>query len=53
MLSNSYHPEFFGGLSYRYNIKKVVAKRVINSKGDERKNDVYELLIMNYLIINL
>ena len=48
MLSNSYHPEFFRELCGGFNIKKVVAKRMINSKGDKRKNDIYELLIMNY-----
>ncbi len=48
MLSNSYHPKFFGELYSGYNIKKVVAKRMINSKGDKRKNNDYELLIMNY-----
>ena len=48
MLSNSYNIEFFGKLYEGFNIKKVVAKRMINCKGDKRKNDIYELLIMNY-----
>ncbi|XRP96615.1 DNA adenine methylase [Methanocaldococcus sp. 16A] len=48
MLSNSYNIEFFRKLYEGFNIKKVVAKRMINCKGNKRKNDVYELLIMNY-----
>ena len=48
MLSNSYNPKFFEELYGGFNIKKVVAKRMINCKGDMRKNDIYEFLIMNY-----
>jgi len=47
MLSNSYNIEFFGKLYEGFNIKKVVAKRMINCKGD-RRGEVYELLILNY-----
>ena len=50
MLSNSYNVEFFERLYEGFNIKKVVAKRMINCKGDMRKNDIYEFLIMNYYI---
>lgn len=48
MLSNSYNVDFFGKLYEGFNIKKVVAKRMINCKGDKRKDGIYELLIMNY-----
>ncbi len=46
--SNSYNFEFFKKLYEGFNIKKIVAKRMINCKGDRRKNEIYELLIMNY-----
>ncbi|NPA62062.1 MAG: DNA adenine methylase [Methanococci archaeon] len=47
MLSNSYNIEFFEKLYEGFNIKKVVAKRMINCKGSRRSN-IYELLILNY-----
>ena len=50
MLSNSYNVEFFEKLYEGFNIKKVVAKRMINCKGDMRKNYIYEFLIINYYI---
>ena len=46
MLSNS-DTEFISKLYSKYNIKKISAKRYINSKGNKRGN-IYELLIMNY-----
>ncbi|ACX73439.1 DNA adenine methylase [Methanocaldococcus vulcanius M7] len=49
MLSNSYNVEFFENLYNGFNIKKVVAKRMINCKGTGRSN-IYELLILNYYL---
>ncbi len=39
--------EFFDKLYEKFNIKRVSAKRFINSKGDKR-GPIYELLITNY-----
>ena len=47
MLSNSYHLEFFGKLYLGCNIKKVIAKRVINSKRDKER---YLWIIDNELL---
>ena len=38
---------FFDELYQKYNIKRVKARRSINSKGD-RRGEVFELLITNF-----
>jgi len=47
MLSNSDNLEFFEKLYGGFNIKKVIARRIINSKGNKR-GEIFELLILNY-----
>ena len=47
MLSNSDNLEFFEKLYGGFNIKKVIARRIINSKGNKR-GAIFELLILNY-----
>ncbi|MEO2154603.1 MAG: Dam family site-specific DNA-(adenine-N6)-methyltransferase, partial [Nanoarchaeota archaeon] len=48
MLSNSCVLDFFNKLFSNFKIRKINAKRMINSKGDKRGQEVCELIITNY-----
>jgi len=48
MLSNSCVLDFFNKLFSGFKIKKINARRMINSKGDKRSQEVCELIITNY-----